>query len=150
MAGFARLAGAQRGRGVKRQAAGPGAGTAVAAASAQKGAHHALAAYAHAQRTVDKHLHLDGAGGADVADLLQGQFARKDHAVVAKLCQLSGALGRVDAHLGGAVQMQRGGDAFDQLRGGKVVGNNGVGARLGHGAHGIGQAGQLPAVDQCV
>ena len=97
---------------------------------------------------MDKHLHLNGAGGADLADLLQGQFARQNDPVIAKLCQLFGTLGRVDAHLGGTVQMQRGGDAFDQLRGGKVIGNHGVGARLGDGAHGIRQSGQLSAVDQ--
>ena len=71
MAGPTRLAGAQPRRGVKGQAAGPGAGAPVAAAPAQKGTHHALAAHRHAQRAVDKHLALDGGGGADGADLFQ-------------------------------------------------------------------------------
>ena len=99
---------------------------------------------------MDKHLHLNGAGGADLADFLQGQFACQNDPVIAKLCQLFRTFGRVDAHLGGTVQVQRGGDAFDELRGGKVVGNHSVGARLGDGAHGIRQPGQLSAVDQRV
>ena len=150
MAGFAGLAGAQARRGVKRQAAGPGAGAAVAAAPAQKRAHHALAAHAHAQRAVDEHLALDGAGRADGADLLQTQLPRQDHAVVPQRGHLLRAGRCVHGHLGRGVQRQRGGDLLDQLRRGQVVGNNGVGPGLCHRAHGVGQAGQLLCIDQRV
>ncbi len=153
VAGFARLAGGQpphAGGGVKGQAAGAGAGAPVAAAPAQEGAHHALAADPHAERAVDEHLALDGAGGADGADLLQREFTRQDHPVIAQVGQRLRPRRGVDAHLGGAVQRQGGGDLFDQPGGGKIVGDDRVGPRLGHGAHRLGQAGQLAAVHQGV
>ena len=150
VAGFSRLAGSQPGGGVKGQTAGPCAGAAVAAAPAQEGTHHALAADAHAQRPVDEHLALDGAGGADRPNLLQGQFPGQDHPVVPQGRQFPGPGGGVYAHLGGPVQMQRGGDGLDQSGGSQVVGNNGVCSGLGHGAHSVGQAVQFPGVDQGV
>ena len=150
MAGAARLAGAQPRRGIKGQTAGPGAGTPVAAAPSQKGAHHALAAHRHAQRAVDKHLALHGGGGAHGADLFQRQFPGQNDPVIPQRCQLPRALRRVDAHLGGAVQRQRGSDFFHKLRGGKVIHNDRVRPRRRHGPHRLRQLGQLGVVYQRV
>ena len=150
MAGAARLAGAQPRRGIKGQTAGPGAGAPVAAAPAQKSAHHALAAHGHAQRAVDKHLALHGRGGAHGADLFQRQFPGQNDPVIPQRRQLPCALRRVDAHLGGAVQRQRGSDFFHKLRGGKVIHNDRVRPRRRHGPHRLRQLGQLGVIHQRV
>ena len=148
VAGPARLTRAQAGACIKRQAAWPCAGTSVAAAPAQKCAHHALAGHAHAERPVDKDLDLDGAGLADSADLLKRQFTRQNHAVIAQRSQFLRPLGRVNAHLGRAVQVQRRCDALDQLRRGKIIGDHGVRPGRSHSAHRIGQPCQLTVIDQ--
>ena len=150
MAGLAGLAGFQACAGVKGQAAGPGAGAPVAAAAAQKGAHHALAGHTHAECAVDEHLHLNGAGLADGADFIEGQLTRENDAVIPQGGQFFGPFRRVDAHLGRAVQVQRRCNALDQLRRGKIVGNYGIRARFGHSPHRVGQARQFAVIDQRV
>ena len=72
------------------------------------------------------------------------------HKVVAQGRQLFGTGGGVYTHLGGTVQVQRGGNLLDQLRRGQVVRNDSVCACLGYGAYGVGQPVQLPGIDQCV
>ena len=44
--------------------------------------------------------------------------------------------------------MQRRCNTFDQLRRRQVVRNDGIRPGCSHGAHGVGQAGQLPVIDQ--
>ena len=97
---------------------------------------------------MDKDLDLDGAGLADGTNLLQRQLTRQNDAVIAQRGKLLSALGRVDAHLGRAVQVQRRCNTFDQLRRRQVVRNDGIRPGCGHGVHGVGQAGQLPVIDQ--
>ena len=75
---------------LKRQAARAGTGTAVAAASAQKGRHVALAADAHAQRAVHEALGLDAAVLCDMLHLGHAQLTGQHHAGEApcRLCTL--------------------------------------------------------------
>ena len=96
----------RQGIGFKGQTAGARTGTAVAAAPAQKGGHIALAAHAHAQRTVDEALGLDAAVLCDVLHLGQTQLTRQHHPGKAQLLQFQCTLQGVDAHLGGAVPGQ--------------------------------------------
>ena len=96
----------RQGIGFKGQTAGTCTGAAVAAAPAQKGGHIALAAHAHAQRTVDETLGLDAAVLCDVLHLGQTQLTRQHHPGKAQLLQLQCTLQGVDAHLGGAVPGQ--------------------------------------------
>ena len=91
---------------------------------------------------------VDGAGLADGTNFLQRQLTRQNDAVIAQRGKLLSALGRVDAHLGRAVQVQRRCNTFDQLRRRQVVRNDGIRPGCGHGAHGVGQAGQFPVIDQ--
>ena len=100
----------RQGIGFKGQTTGARTGTAVAAAPAQKGGHIALAAHAHAQRTVDEALGLDAAVLCDVLHLGQTQLTRQHHPGKAQLLQLQCTLQGVDAHLGGAVPGQLRGD----------------------------------------
>ena len=100
----------RQGVGLKGQTAGARTGTAVAAAPAQKGGHIALAAHAHAQRTVDEALGLDAAVLCDVLHLGQTQLTRQHHPGKAQLLQLQCTLQGVDAHLSGAVPGQLRGD----------------------------------------
>ena len=97
---------------------------------------------------MDKHLYLNRAGGADSADLFQREFAGQDHAVVAQGGQFPRTLWRVDAHLGRAMQVQRGGDGLYHLGRSQIIRNDGIGPGFGHGAHGIGQTGQFAVIDQ--
>ena len=150
VAGFARLAGAQAVGSIKRQAAGPRAGAAVAAAPAQERAHHALAAHGHAHRAVHKHFAFDRACLYHGFDLRQAQLTGQNGAGIPQLCQHLGALCGVDAHLGRAVQAQARRNAAHQLRGGKVIHNHGIRPSGGNSAHGIGQAAQLGGVNQRV
>ena len=118
----------------KGQAAGPGAAAPVAAASAQKGAHVALAGNAHAQRTVHEHLHLDGAVFGDVFNLGKAQLPGQNHPGEAQLSQLQRTLQRVHAHLGGAVDGQVGGHAAGKSRHRQILQNHRVrpgGAHVG-------------------
>ena len=92
--------------GLERQAAGSRTRAPVAAASAQKGGHIALAAHAHAQRTVDEALSLDAAVLCDMLHLGQAQLTRQHHPGKAQLLQFQCTLQGVDAHLGGAVPGQ--------------------------------------------
>ena len=96
----------RQGVGLKGQAAGARTGAPVAAAPAQKGRHIALAAHAHAQRTVDEALGLDAAVLCDVLHLGQTQLTCQHHPGKAQLLQLQCTLQGVDAHLGGAVPGQ--------------------------------------------
>ena len=96
----------RQGIGFKGQTAGARTGAPVAAAPAQKGGHIALAAHAHAQRTVDEALGLDAAVLCDVLHLGQAQLTRQHHPGKAQLLQLQCTLQGVDAHLGGAVPGQ--------------------------------------------
>ena len=91
---------------LKRQAARAGTGTAVAAASAQKGRHVALAADAHAQRAVHEALGLDAAVLCDMLHLGHAQLTGQHHAGEAQLLELQCTLQAVHAHLGGAVARQ--------------------------------------------
>ena len=100
----------RQGVGFKGQAAGACTGAPVAAAPAQKGGHIALAAHAHAQRTVDEALSLDAAVLCDVLHLGQAQLTRQHHPGKAQLLQFQSALQGVDAHLGRAVPGQLRGD----------------------------------------
>ena len=132
---------------LKGQAAGPGAGAPVAAAATQEGRHIALAADTHAERAVDKALGLDAAVLCDVLHLGQAQLTGQHHPGKAQLLQLQRALQGVDAHLGGAVAGQVGGDPPDELRHRQILADNRIRAALGHSLHGSGQRGQLPAVN---
>ena len=96
----------RQGIGLKGQAAGTCTGAAVAAAPTQKGGHIALAAHAHAQRTVDETLGLDATVLCDVLHLRQAQLTRQHHPGKAQLLQFQCALQGVDAHLGRAVPGQ--------------------------------------------
>ena len=96
----------RQGVGFKGQAAGARTGAAIAAAPAQKGGHIALAAHAHAQRTVDEALSLDAAVLCDMLHLGQAQLTRQHHPGKAQLLQFQCALQGVDAHLGRAVPGQ--------------------------------------------
>ena len=104
----------RQGVGLKGQSAGARTGAAVAAAPAQKGGHIALAAHAHAQRTVDEALGLDAAVLCDVLHLGQAQLTRQHHPGKAQFLQFQCALQGVDTHLGGAVPGQLRGDFADQ------------------------------------
>ena len=150
VAGPAGLAGFQPRRGIKRQAAGARAGAAVAAAPAQKGAHHALAGYTHTEGAVDKDFYLNRTCLTDGADFLQRELTRQNHAVIAQRRQFLRALRRVDAHLGRAVQLQGRRNRLDQLRRCQIVRNHGVRPGLGHSAHRVRQAGKLLIIDQRV
>ena len=96
----------RQGIGFKGQAAGARTGAPVAAAPAQKGGHIALAAHAHAQRTVDEALSLDAAVFCDVLHLGQAQLTRQHHPGKAQLLQFQCTLQGVNAHLSGAVPGQ--------------------------------------------
>ena len=96
----------RQGVGFKGQTAGSRTGAPVAAASAQKGGHIALAAHAHAQRTVDEALSLDAAVLCDMLHLGQAQLTRQHHPGKAQLLQFQCALQGVDAHLGGTMPGQ--------------------------------------------
>ena len=96
----------RQGVGLKGQTAGACTGAPVAAAPAQKGGHIALAAHAHAQRTVDEALGLNAAVLCNVLHLGQAQLTRQHHPGKAQLLQLQCTLQGVDAHLGGAVPGQ--------------------------------------------
>ena len=87
----ARLA-LRQGVGLKGQTAGPRTGAAVAAPPAEEGRHIALAADAHAQRTVDEALRLDAAVLGDVLHFGQTQLAGQHHAGEAQLLQLQRTL----------------------------------------------------------
>ena len=90
----ARLA-LRQGVGLKGQTAGPRTGAAVAAPPpppAEEGRHIALAADAHAQRTVDEALRLDAAVLGDVLHFGQTQLAGQHHAGEAQLLQPQRAL----------------------------------------------------------
>ena len=96
----------RQGVGFKGQTAGSRTRAPVAAASAQKGGHIALAAHAHAQRTVDEALSLDAAVLCDMLHLGQAQLTRQHHPGKAQLLQFQCALQGVDAHLGGTMPGQ--------------------------------------------
>ena len=142
----ARLA-LRQGVGLEGQAAGSGAGAAVAASSAQKGRHIALAADAHTEGAVDEALRLDAAVLGDVLHLGQAQLTGQHHPGKAQLFQFQRALQRMDAHLGGAVAGQLGRDVPDELRHCKVLADDGVRTAGGYRAHCVGQPVQLAAVD---
>ena len=148
--GGSRLAGTQVSAGVKGQAAGSCAVPPVAAAPAQKGAHHALPAHGHTHGAVNKDLALDGALAHNVTDFGKAQLPGQNRPGIPQLCQHFGALGGMDAHLGGAVQSQVRGDGPHQRCGGQVVQNHRVGPRPGNGPHRAGQPLQLVPVDQRV
>ena len=136
----------RQGVGLKRQAAGPGAGAAVAAAPAQKGRHITLAAHAHAQRTVHEALGLDAAVLRDVFHLGQAQFTGQHHPGKAQLLQLQCALQGVHAHLGGAVARQLRGDLPDQGGHRQILADHGIGSAGSHRPDGLFQRRQLGAV----
>ena len=100
----------RQGVGFKGQTAGSRTRAPVAAAPAQKGGHIALAAHAHAQRTVDEALSLDAAVLCDMLHLGQAQLTRQHHPGKAQLLQFQCALQGVDAHLGGTMPGQLRGD----------------------------------------
>ena len=100
----------RQGVGFKGQTAGSRTRAPVAAASAQKGGHIALAAHAHAQRTVDEALSLDAAVLCDMLHLGQAQLTRQYHPGKAQLLQFQCALQGVDAHLSGTMPGQLRGD----------------------------------------
>ena len=137
----------RQGVGLKGQAAGAGTGAAVAAAAAQKSRHIALAADAHAQRTVHKTLGLNAAVLRDVLHLGQAQLAGQHHAGKAQLFQFQRALQGVHAHLGGAVAGQLRGDLADQGSHGQVLADDRIGTGRGNSPDGLFQRGQLAAVN---
>ena len=99
---------------------------------------------------MDEHLALNRACRTDGADFFKAQFPGQDGAGVAQLRQLARTLGRMDAHLGGAVQLQPGRNGPDQRCGSQIVHNHGICTGFGNGAHRAGQTVQLIRVDQCV
>ena len=86
------------------QAAGLGAGAPVAAASANEGAHFALAGVAHAESTMAEDLDLGGTGLADGGGVLPGTFPGEDHPLAAIPIDLVGTAGGKDAHLSAGVK----------------------------------------------
>ena len=136
----------RQGIGFKGQTAGARTGTAVAAAPAQKGGHIALAAHAHAQRTVDEALGLDAAVLCDVLHLGQAQLTGQHHPGKAQLLQLQRALQGVDAHLGGAVAGQVGGDPSYELCHRQILADHGICSAGSHRPDGLFQGRQLGAV----
>ena len=86
------------------QAAGLGAGAPVAAASANEGAHFALAGVAHAESTMAKDLDLGETGLADGGGVLPGALPGEDHPLAAVHIDLVGAAGGKDAHLSAGVK----------------------------------------------
>ena len=86
------------------QAAGLGAGAAVAAALAHHGTHLALTGVAHAQCAVGKNLDLGGTAGADLAYLIAGQLAGQHHPLQSQRGGLVGSAQGEQAHLGAGVE----------------------------------------------
>ncbi len=85
-------------------AAGLGALSAVAAASADGVTQVALPAVADAQRAVDEGLQLQAGGGADLTDLLQAEFTSQDGALETHFFKEGHPLGGVVVHLGAGKQ----------------------------------------------
>ena len=140
----------RQGVGFKGQAAGACTGAPVAAAPAQKGGHIALAAHAHAQRTVDEALGLDAAVLCDVLHLGQAQFPRQHHPGKAQFFQFQCALQAVHAHLGGSVARQLRRDPADQGRHRQILTDDSIGPAGSNGTNGGFQRGQLSAVHRGV
>ena len=133
--------------GGKGQPAGSGAAAPVAAAAAQKGAHHALAADAHAQRPVDKALGLDAAVFGNVLDLLQGQLPGQDHPGKAHFGGLFRPRQGVHRHLGAGVEGQVRGHLGRQRGQAQVLYDESIHPRIGGGPDSLGHGGQLLGVD---
>ena len=130
------------------QAAGLGAAAPVAGAAADQGAHGALAGIAHAQRPVDKDLHLHRAVAADGGGVLLGALPGDDHPLTAVLGQFHRAAGGKDAHLGAGVEgLVRQGPA-QQVEKAPVLDQNGVHAQAAGGSGGLQRRRQLPVRDQ--
>ena len=130
---------------LKRQAARAGTGTAVAAASAQKGRHVALAADAHAQRAVHEALGLDAAVLCDMLHLGHAQLTGQHHAGEAQLLELQRTLQAVHAHLGGAVARQLRCNFTDQRCHCQILTDDRIGTAGCNGTDGLFQRGQLAA-----
>ena len=106
--------------------AGLGAQAAVAAARADQGGEKALPGIAHAQRPVDKHLHLDGRVAADMGDLLARELAREDDALHPQRRAGEHPVQAVHRHLRGRVQRQPGRDGAHQFGHPEVLHQHGV------------------------
>ena len=132
------------------QTAGLGAGTPVAAALSQHGAHLALAGVAHTQRPVAEHLDLRAAAGADLPYLVPVQLPGQHHALHAQRRGRIGAAQREQAHLRAGVQRQGRHDLLCQGQQAPVLHQHRVHA---HGAGLLqrrGRPGQLPVGQQGV
>ena len=125
-------------------AAGLGALAAVAAAPADDRGEIALPRVAHAQRAVDEDLNLHGAVAADKGNFLPGKLPGQHHAGNAHLGGLQDALQRVDAHLGGGVDGDVGGDGLTKRNKPQVLDDEGVHPQLGGAADALGGLEHLP------
>ena len=113
------------------QAAGLGAQTTVAAAATQHRGEETLSRVAHAQRSVDKGLNLNGGVGADVGDLLGGQLPGQHRPGEAQIRTAFHAIQVVNGHLGGGVEVHIGGHLTHHLEKAHVLHQNGVHAQTG-------------------
>ncbi len=88
---------------VVERAAGLDAFAAVGAPPVDVLGQAALAAVAHAERSVHEALYLAGDGGADLADLREREFTLQDDALAAQRLEEPGARHVADGALGGGV-----------------------------------------------
>ena len=132
---------------VKGQPAGTGAAAPVSASPAQKGAHIALAADAHAQGPVHKDLGFDGTFLGDMADLLPAQLPGQDDPGKSHICQGQGPFQALDAHLGGTVKGQPRRNLPGQLGHAQILHDEGVRPGGGNGPDGPCQSPDLMGID---
>ena len=114
--------------GVVALTAGLGAQTAVAAATANHGAHVTLSGIAHAQSAVSEDLNLDGGVRADVGDLVPVELPRETDALQAHRGAHLHALQAVNAHLRAAVKLKTRQGTPQDLDHAEILNDQGVGS----------------------
>ena len=132
------------------QAAGLGAGTPVAAAAADEGAHLALAGIAHTQRAVAEDLDFGGAAPAGGGCVRPGTLAGDDHPLTAVPVQLVNAAAGKYAHLGAGVERKIRQRLPQQIEKPPVLHQHGIHTQTAGRPGGVQRQRQLPVCQQGV
>ena len=132
------------------QAAGLGAGSPVAAASADHGAHFALTRVAHAQGPVPEHLDFRGTAPGYGVDVPAAQLPGQHHPLQAQLRRPARPAQGVQAHLSAGVEGNIGRNFPGQPPDAPVLDENGVHPHVRGFFQGLGGGRQLPVRHQGV